>query len=105
MLRPFYDLLVRFGAGALAGNGESNDRQRGRCNQAPRIWTLQSIDLHLLPSQDSEASYRINEDQVRGLLRPGNSTPLMTARGQTRLFGDVDVRCPKATTGRFMSTR
>src|SRR5262245_26209871 len=26
--------------------------------------------------QDSEASYRINEDQVRGLLRHGNSTPL-----------------------------
>src|SRR5262245_1898217 len=57
------------------------------------------------PSQDSEASYRINEDQVRGLLRPGNSTPLMTARGQTRLFGDVDVRCPKATTGRFIDRK
>src|SRR5262245_172461 len=48
MLRPFDDLLVRFGAGALAGNGESNDRQRGRCNQAPRIWTLCKRESHLV---------------------------------------------------------
>ena len=46
MLRPFDDLLVRFGAGTLAGNGESNHRQRGRRNHAARISTLSKRASH-----------------------------------------------------------
>src|SRR5262249_76749 len=49
MLCPFDDLLVRFGAGALAGNGKSNERQRGRGNHAVRISTLcKRVSHHLL---------------------------------------------------------
>src|SRR5262245_16631359 len=49
MLCPFDDLLVRFGAGALAGNGKSNERPRGRGNHAVRISTLcKRVSHHLL---------------------------------------------------------
>src|SRR5262245_45835205 len=49
MLRRFDDLLVRFRAGALAGNGKSNERQRGRGNHAARISTLcKRVSHHLL---------------------------------------------------------
>jgi hypothetical protein len=70
---------------------------RGAAEQRDELAPLQLIELHLLPQPgDSEASYRIGEDQGRGSLQCEISARLMTGSGQTRRIDKLPTlaACP-----------